>query len=54
MLATLEKLKKNDEIWISVGRKKRGSSLAISMDQPAILNIKMLAEDKIEEEKIFE
>ena len=54
MLATLEKLKKNDEIWISVGRKKRGSSLAISMGQPAILNVKMLAEDKIEEEKIFE
>ena len=54
MLATLEKLKKNDEIWISVGRKKRGSSLAISMGQPAILNVKMLAEDKIEEEKLFE
>ena len=53
-IATLEKLKKNDEIWISIGRKKRGSSLAVSLKQPAILNIKMLAEDKIIEESMFQ
>ena len=54
MISTLEKLKKNDEIWISVGRKKRGSALSVSFGQPAVLNIKMVAEDQMKVEPMFQ
>ena len=54
MISTLEKLRKNDEIWISVGRKRRGSALSVSLGQPAVLNIKMVAEDQLQEESMFQ
>jgi len=41
-ITTIEKLKKNDQIWVSVGRNQAESMLKTSQKNPALLTIKML------------
>ena len=44
-VSTLEKLNKDDKIWISIGRKSLGSALIAHADSPALFNVKFIASD---------
>ena len=41
-ITTIEKLNKNDQIWVSVGRNRAESTLRTSQKNPALLTIKMI------------
>lgn len=42
-LTALERLKKGDEIWVSIGRAEIGSAMIVRDEQPAVLTIKLVA-----------
>ena len=42
-LTTIEKLQKNDQIWISIGRKNADSSMSTNLQIPALFSVKMIA-----------
>ena len=45
-ILTLEKLEKDQEIWVSVGRRKYESGLSVDILQPANFNVKLIEKMK--------
>ena len=46
-ISTFEKLKKDDQVWVSIGRRKLGSALNVDTKQPAVFSIKLVAEQEL-------